>query len=186
MLKRIMIGCFSFMLATFLYAEGLSKSKTFVGLEGGTGTVYNGVTTLLGNISDTDNDTTIYGIRFGAETEEWRSMVIFDYEENDANNQDVTKGLVSVDYFIANTDYSEVVFKPYLGLNVGYAQYQASSTATGTVSVEEAGLLYGGQAGISIGLYSMIDIDFLYRYSVVDIDEVDHTENFILGLNYFF
>jgi len=185
MTNKIMMGCISFLLCTAIYAESKGESKTFVGLEAGPGKIFNGVTTTLGDISDSDNDTVVYGFRIGAERNEWRSTLLYSYEENDDNNQDISKGMLTVDYFLIDYEHSSARFRPYIGLNAGYAFYQASNEATGSGAIDEAGPLYGAQAGLSIG-FSSLDIDLLYRYSSIDISEVDHSESLILGVNYFF
>jgi opacity protein-like surface antigen len=186
-MKKIIGGCLALLLSTMVYAtDDLSAERTFIGIEYGQGDIYNGTTKLLGNINDSNNDTDKYGIRFGAENDEWRAMFVYTYEENDKETEDVRQFLISVDYFIAKEAYNAVVFKPYVGVNIGYMNFQASTEATGIKAIEESGLLYGGEAGLAIGLAEMIDLDFMFRYSFSTIDEVDHTQDLNIALHYYF
>jgi len=186
-MKKIIVGCLVLLFGTGLYAaDSFSAEKTFIGIEYGKGDIYNGTTNLLGNINDTNNDTDSYGIRFGAENDEWRAMFVYTYAENDHDTEDIRQFFISVDYFITKEAYNAIEFKPYVGLNVGYMNFQASTEATGIMAIEENGALYGGEAGVAIGLAEMIDLDFMFRYSFSTIDEVDHAQDLNVALHYYF
>ena len=186
-MKKIITGCLVLLMSTMVYAvDGLTSERTFIGIEYGQGSIYNGTTNLLGNINDSNNDTDKYGFRFGAENDEYRAMFLYTYEENDESTEDIRQFFISVDYFIVKEIYNAIEFKPYVGVNVGYMNFQATAEATGIKAIEENGALYGGEAGLALGLAEMIDLDVMFRYSFSTIDEVDHTQDFNVAVHYYF
>jgi opacity protein-like surface antigen len=74
---------------------------------------------------------------------------------------------------------STTSFSPYIGANVGFANYESSF-------VESDGLIYGGQAGFVVGATENIDIDLGYRYSLSETEELDHIGSFIFAVNYLY
>jgi opacity protein-like surface antigen len=117
-----------------------------------------------------------FGVRIGAQNGQWRTMFIFDYYDSSDNDQNVEQGYLALDYFVFE---NESKFKPYIGVNIGYANYESTY-------VDDSGFLYGGQAGILFGVTETIDMDISYRYSLSDADAFDHIGSIIFGVNYLF
>ncbi len=181
MVKKIAIAFFSMVLSSTLYAENISESSTFIGLEVGYAEVQGDVGYLLGDmaviqpnfVGDYDVE---FGIKIGAQRDQWRTAFIFDYYDSADNDQNVEKGYLTIDYFVLE---KESAVRPYIGLNVGYASYESTF-------VEDSGFLYGAQAGIVLGIAEMVNLDLGYRYSLSDADALDHIGSAVFGINYIF
>lgn len=182
MVKKIAVACLCMAaLGSSLDARELSNSKTFIGLEVGYSEVQ-GERFLLDNDTYFENtgEDMMFGLRIGAQNEEWRTMFLFDYYDNSDTDQNVELGLLTIDYFFMGSQYlSETPLSPYIGANVGYANYESSF-------VDASGIIYGGQAGFIVGATENIDLDFAYRYSLSQTDELDHIGSFVFAVNYIY
>lgn len=181
MVKKIVIACVCMaVLGSSLDARELSNSKTFIGLEVGYSEVQ-GERILLPDTTtyfENTGEDMILGFRIGAQNEEWRTMFLFDYYDNSDTDQNLEQGLLTIDYFFMGSEYvSSTAFSPYIGANVGYANYESSY-------VDASGIIYGGQAGFVVGATENIDLDFGYRYSLSETEELDHVGSFVFAINY--
>ncbi len=174
MVRKIAITLMCATLGSSLYAENISYGKGFVGLEVGAATVQADVGGYFNQL-DYEGDAVEYGIRLGAQTDEWRTMLLFDYYDSSDDDQNVEKGYLTVDYLFTN----ESAFKPFIGVNVGYMNYESTF-------IEDDGFLYGGQAGFIVNVAETIDLDLSYRYSLSDAEALDHVGSIIFGLNYLY
>jgi len=161
-------------LGSAVYADSAPGDRKFIGVEFGAATVQGD--TLYA--PDHDGDAIEYGIRIGAQSDEWRTTFLFDYFDSSDDDQNVEKGLLTVDYFIYN-DQAQLNVRPFIGLNIGYANYESTF-------FDDSGFLYGGQAGVVIGITPEIDLDLSFRYSLSEMDIMDHTSSFTFGFNYLF
>ena len=174
MMKKIVVALLCVVLGTTLYArDGVSESRTFIGLELGYVEVQGD--TLFAPQYTGDYDVQ-FGIRLGAEKEEWRTTLIFDYYDSDTNDQSVQQGLMTVDYYVLG---NENVVKPYIGLNVGYGRYESTY-------VDESTFLYGGQVGVVVHAADMVNLDLSYRYSLTGGDLFDHVGGIVFSVDYLF
>lgn len=182
MVKKIVIACVCMaVLGSSLDARELTSNKAFIGLEAGYSEVQGERILLPDNTSfENTGEDAIFGLRIGAQNEEWRAMLIFDYYDNSDTDQNVEQLLLAVDYFFMGSQYvSTAPLSPYIGANVGYANYESSY-------VEASGLIYGGQAGLIVGATENFDLDFGYRYSLSGTEELDHIGSFIFAVNYIY
>ena len=162
----------SVLLSGMLYADGLSSGENFIGGEVGSMTVQGDTATRM----DYENDGAEWGIRLGSQTTEWRTTFALNYY--DEGIQNVEKIVLSIDYYLLSQQ-NQSYFKPYLGVNLGYGNYESPG-------VDESGFLYGGQAGFVVEVTEQIDVDLSYKYSLSAADKFDHTGSIMLGVNYFF
>ncbi len=181
MVKKITIALLSTVLGSSLYAGNISQSESFIGLEVGASTIQANTDGFFGE-SDYEGTDVEYGLRLGAQFNEWRTMFVFDYFDSADDNQNYEKGLISVDYFFLNSNPETVSssFRPYIGLNAGYMNYESSP------SIDENGFLYGGQVGFAYRVTDSIDLDLMYRYSLTDVAETDHIGSVVFGINYIY
>lgn len=176
MIKKIAIAGLYMVLGSSLNAGGMSTGEGFIGLEVGYSEVQG---QRIGFLDDTDNDVN-YGVHIGAQNEEWRAMLIYNYYNNSSNDQNLEQGLLTIDsFFMGNVSLSGTAITPYLGVNVGYANYESSF-------VDDSGLIYGGQGGLVVGVMESVDLDFAYRYSLSDNSTFDHVGSFIFSVNYIY
>jgi len=174
MKKTVMAFVAGMALASSVYAESAPGDRKFLGLEVGAGMVQ-GNTLVDFNHEGTAVE---FGIRLGAQTDEWRTTFAFDYFDSSDDDQNVEKLIATVDYFIYNSG-GETSVRPYVGINLGYANYESSF-------IDSSGFLYGGQAGVVVGITPQIDLDISYRYSLSEMDEMDHIGSVMFGINYLF
>ena len=182
MLKKFMVTLLCVTLGSTLYArDDISKSTAFVGLEVGYAEVQGEVGYILDDmeviepnfIGDYDVE---FGLRIGAQKEQWRTTFIFDYYDSTTNDQNIEKGYLTIDYFVLE---KESALRPYIGLHVGYANYESTF-------VDDSGFLYGAQAGVILDVTEVINLDLGYRYSLANMDSMDHIGSVVFGINYLF
>jgi opacity protein-like surface antigen len=158
-----------------LYAGNLdANSKGFLGLEVGAGF-------LDGDRSNGfkhQGSAIEYGLRLGSKSDEWRATFAFDYFNSNKDDQKIEKSYLLIDYLLFTND-SGLNINPYLGLNVGYMNYESTL-------VNATGLIYGGQAGIIWGASENIDLDLSYRYSLAKNIAVNNSSGIIFGFNYLY
>ncbi len=178
MFKKITIASAILAMASFAYAgadvfDTEDSSSPFIGLELG-GTFVQG---------DTDAEKShkgkgfSVGLRLGAQNEQWRSMVMFDYYNNKTDKQKYERALIQVDYFIMPDTFAGTMFKPYVGVNGGYLNYESKG-------IDTSGITYGGQIGVQATVSDHIDVDLGYRYSIARPKELGNIGNIALGVHY--
>ncbi len=186
MVKKIAVALLCTALSSSLYAGEFSSARGFVGLEVGAATIDADANNAFYRDQNHRGSDVEYGFRLGAQSDEWRTMFVFNYFDSSGDNQNYEKGLLSLDYFLTSSDISDnVSFKPYIGVNIGYMNYESDRTLH-MFSIDESGLLYGAQAGFVLGVTESIDLDLLYRYSLTDAKNTDHIGSFVFGINYFY
>jgi hypothetical protein len=175
MIKKMAMVLVSTVIGTSLYAGNYdTDTKGFIGLEVGAATVD---AERFGGFSH-EGDAVEYGIRFGAQSNEWRATFAFDYYDSSSDDQNVEKGLLMVDYFLFSSD-SELNVRPFVGANVGLINYESTA-------VDVTDFTYGGQAGVIVGVGENIDLDLSYRYSLSGSDRVNDLGSIVFGLNYLY
>ena len=173
MMKKWLGGMMALALATGVYADELGTSQRFIGLEIGAGQVQGDTLVEPGH----EGDAVEYGLRIGAQDGQWRTTFLFDYFDSSDDDQNVEKGMLTVDYFFLDSMANSV--RPFIGINLGYANYESTF-------FDDSGVLYGGQVGVVVGLTESIDLDIAYRYSLSEIDIMDHSSEIMFGVNYLF
>ena len=196
MVKKLAIALLCATLGTTLYArDDISQSKPFIGLEIGYATVQGDVGA-IGIIRDYEGSDIEYGIRIGAKKEEWRTTLSFNYFDSvDDYAQNYEKYLASFDYFFLASNKSN--FQPYLGVNVGYINYESDSYLDSHLDeqdIDMSGFIYGAQVGVLFSVTENIDLDIMYRYSISnatmdshdDTPALDHIGSIVFGINYIY
>jgi len=170
MLKKITTALLCTVYGNLAYAD-ISTSETFIGVEVASAEVQ-------GEQPSSTSDGVSFGVRVGAQNEEWRTIVGFSHYDQD--EYAVEKLFLSIDYlFFKYDEFNDYEIQPYVGVNVGYANYEQGV-------IDESGLIYGGQAGLIVNVMEQFDVDLGYRYSLSSADALDHTSDLLLGLHYHF
>jgi len=193
MLKKMTTVLLCTLLGNTLYAgDDIDQSKPFIGLELGYATVqgsaYNESGVFPVYEPDYEGSDIEYGIRIGAQREEWRTTLSFNYFDSDKDDrkQNYEKVLASLDYFFLYSSQEKSQFQPFLGINLGYVNYES------TQDIDMDGFIYGAQAGVLFHVTDTIDIDLLYRYSLSSATqddrnaELDHIGSIVFGINYIY
>ena len=99
MVKKIAVALLCVALGSTLYArDDISISNTFVGLEIGYAEVQGNVGTIDGFVLNDIRQNFVgdydieFGIRIGAQRDQWRTTFIFDYYDSEDNDQNIEKG----------------------------------------------------------------------------------------------
>ena len=174
-MKKIAAVLLSTMIGSSLYAGNYNTgTKGFLGLEVGAATVDGE------RLNDYHKGSAVeYGLRFGAENNDWRATFAFDYFDSGSDDQNVEKGLFLVDYFFFESDSSSVSIKPFIGANAGLINYESTG-------VDATDFIYGGQAGVVFGMNENLDLDLSYRYSLSGSEKVNNLGSIVFGLNYLY
>jgi opacity protein-like surface antigen len=160
------------------YAGNTMSDERILGIEVASATI-EADTFGLGGENNHEGDDVEFGVRLGAQNDEWRTLLILDYFDSSDDDQSYWKGLVTVDYMILK----EGKLKPFIGVNVGYIDYDTSLL---DVFGDGSGLMYGGQAGVLFRINEHLQADVQYRYSFSSADSVNHTEGILFGIEYIF
>lgn len=121
-----------------------------------------------------------FGLRFGAQNIDWRTMAVLDHFSNNGEANSYTRGLLQLDYFFLGMDnlmLDTYGIRPYAGLNAGLI-----SLDTDTKNIKS--LTYGGQVGATMSITNNVDFDLGYRYNLSASDSIDHTSGISVGLHY--
>ena len=165
----------SILLFTFSEAKESFSSERLLGISVG----YAGVesTSPIG-LKKSNRDVEV-GFRFGAQNDEWRTLIIGD--ASFSNNHKYQKAILSFDRFIWQSLYKtdSIVFKPYLGAHIGYLRYTSDD-------LTESGMLYGANLGLTWNVLGEIDFDLGYRYSMSNVNSVESIDALTLGVNYIY
>ena len=159
-------------LGSSVYAE---DAQGFIGVEVGKGFVKGDTYTEARH----KGDAVEYGLRIGAQSNEWRTTFTFDYFNSDSDDQNVEKGMLSLDYFFLNGSDMQMEFKPFIGMNIGYANYESTG-------IDSSDFIYGAQTGIVVNMTDQIDLDLSYRYSLSASDVFDSDSGVFFGVNYLY
>ncbi len=213
MVKKLGIALLCAALGSTLYArEDISTSKLFIGLELEGTNIDSPTKVFSGNDLKYPIDSGSafeYGVRVGAEKEDWRTTLLYTYYNNTEQDREVTmhKGSMLLDYFLWSTGSSAYNVKPYIGAHVGYMSYEASGLIKGSnkqeyngVYADDYGLFYGGQAGIAMTISEVVQLDLSYKYSLTSIDDmstlvlsdvntvtsIDNMGSIAFSINYFY
>lgn len=181
--KKMAFIALSLLLSSFVYAGEVNdkisdESEVFIGVEVG-GALVQGDTGGVFGESNHNGDGVSFGLRLGAENSMWRSMVVFDYFNSDEDDQNYERMMIQVDYFVLAKQFQATSFKPYIGVNGGYLNYES-------YGIDESGFAYGGEFGFTTAVSKSVDLDFALRYSIAAPDELDSVGNIAFGINYFY
>lgn len=121
-----------------------------------------------------------FGLRFGAQNTEWRTMAVLESYSNSDSYNGYLRGLLQLDYYFLGMDNLMIdayAIRPYAGVNAG-----AMSLDTQSANVKT--LVYGAQLGATMNITNQIDFDLGYRYDLSSSERVDHTSGIAVGLHY--
>jgi len=127
-----------------------------------------------------DSNGLAYGLRFGAQNLEWRTMAILQKYSNSDGFNDYLKGEVDLDYFFLGTDNLVVesyAIRPYFGLNIGAISMDTEYKNIKTIT-------YGAQLGATMNLTNQIDLDLGYKYNLATSDSIDNISGISAGIHY--
>ncbi|MDQ1325844.1 MAG: hypothetical protein QG564_968 [Campylobacterota bacterium] len=178
MVKKVTIAFLCMVLGATLNAREISTGDKFLGLEVGAATVQADTGGFFGELDHEGTDVEL-GFRLGVQNEAWRTTLIYDYFDSSDDDQNYEKGMLTLDYYFLEAAQGSQMFNPYIGLNVGYMNYESTG-------IDENGFLYGGQVGVTFNVMESIDVDLGYRYSLTDAAQTDHIGSVVLGINYLY
>ncbi len=122
-----------------------------------------------------------YGLRFGAQNIDWRTMAVLERFSNSGDSNSYTRGLLQLDYFFLGMDNLMIDtygIRPYAGLNAGLLSFDTPNSGN------SKSLTYGAQLGATMNVAQNIDFDLGYKYNLSSDDNIGHTSGITMGLNY--
>ncbi len=122
-----------------------------------------------------------YGLRFGAQNLDWRTMAILERFSNSGESNSYTRGLLQLDYFFLGMDNLMIDtygIRPYAGLNAGLLSFDTPNSGSSN------SLTYGAQLGATMSVSHNVDFDLGYKYNLSTDDNIGHTSGISMGLNY--
>jgi len=121
-----------------------------------------------------------FGLRFGAQNTEWRTMAILESFSSSDDYNNYVRALLQLDYYFLGMDnlmIDSYAIRPYAGLNAG-------GISLDTQSDNIKSLTYGAQVGATMNITNQIDLDVGYRYNLSSSDRIDHTTGLAVGVHY--
>ena len=121
-----------------------------------------------------------FGLRFGAQNIDWRTMAVLERFSNNGEANAYTRGLLQLDYYFLGMDNLMIDtygIRPYAGLNAGLISLD-------TDSKNIKSLTYGAQVGATMNITNNVDFDLGYRYNLSSSESIDHTSGVSVGLHY--
>lgn len=168
MTRQLAIAFLYIALGSLLHAEGFIDNQKIIGIEIGS-------TEVQGDQPDDESRDVSFGLRVGAENDEWRTMFTLNLFDSDEHN--LEKIVLTVDYLFFNAD--EYALQPYFGLNAGYFNFESNK-------VDASGIMYGAQFGLAYDVAENVGLDLGYRYSISGSDGFDHSGDIIFAIDYQF
>jgi hypothetical protein len=179
---RLAIILFLF-LSTALLAQK-DEQFPFIGLSVSTQTI---------GFSDRNNtrgfDTTETGLslRYGKQTQEWRTIFGADYHTDSYSGV-----FVEVDKILFDEMFGTPKLRPYLGMTAGYMYVNETDRVPlqpgeSEDDLEQNGFYFGGNFGFIIYAGDTVDIDISYHYyKIENLDYLDDMHGAEVAVHYFF
>ena len=160
---------------TLSYATEEFSSERILGIEIG----YSNLNTNKNSLS-TSTTSSQFGLKIGAQNRDWRTTIVGNFFTKEGHNYQ--KLMLAFDHFVWDSLYKtdNIIFKPYLGGHIGWIKY------TDNFSLNNNGMVYGGETGLAMNLFKEVDFDLAYRYSLTNVDEVDSIKSVVFGVNYIY
>ena len=162
MLRYIVLVSFLF---TTLFAQQKAEEFHFIGL-----TVSTDSMEYESNSGLSDQDETTFGLRYGRQTLDWRTVFTL------SGNGDLQNIGLEVDKILVDALFGMPEIRPYLGASAGYLHYEESD-----------GYYYGGNFGFLLYATDTIDVDLSYHYyRVNELEPLDTMQGASLSIHYFY
>jgi hypothetical protein len=117
-----------------------------------------------------------FGVQIGGQEGQWRATLSYEYFDND-DSQNYDLFLAQIDYFFIENPSD---FKPYLGIDGGWLNYETDGTS------DSDGFAYGAALGVVFTIGENVDLDLSGRYLFSTQDEVDHVGSVNFAINYYY
>lgn len=161
---------FSLFLTT-LFANQAAETFPFLGLTVTTDTI-----DFKSDSNISDEKETTFGIRYGKQTLDWRTMFTI------SGNNTVQNFSVEIDKILMDDMFGYPEVRPYLGATVGYMRYDKDF-----LTDRDYGFYYGGNFGFLIYITDYVDADISYHYyNVDDIEPLRSMQGASFGIHYFY
>ena len=173
MLNKILLS--SLLILTLSEAKESFSSERLLGIEVG----YAGIAKKDAIGLDASVNGPDFGFRIGAQNRDWRTSIVANM--SNSNGQKTQRAMISFDKFVWQSLYQkdDIVFKPYLSGHLGYIKHKADN-------ISEKGMFYGAGVGLAWNVLDEVDFDLGYRYSFVELDNLDSFDAVTFGVNYLY
>ncbi len=118
-------------------------------------------------------------LRYGQQSQEWRTTFSVGYHPNAYNSF-----AVEADKILMDNMFGTAKIRPYLGASVGYMRVDDTLLSA---SNETNGFFYGGNFGFILYASDSMDVDIGYHYyKTTGFDEINKLQGIALSLHYFY
>ena len=167
----------SLLFLTSLFGQS-SKDFSFMGLSISTQTID------INSIGSTQE--TGFGLRYGQQSLDWRTIFALDYAHNSYYGASL-----EIDKILLDEMFGTPKFRPYLGGVLGYMSYDDDNlnipAEESELFEESNGFYFGGNFGFIIYADDNVDVDIAYHYyKVENLDFLDDLHGASLSVHYFF
>jgi hypothetical protein len=167
----------SLLFLTLLFGQS-SKDFPFMGLSVSTQTID------INSIDSTQE--TGFGLRYGQQSLDWRTIFALDYTQNSYYG-----AYLEIDKILLDNMFGTPKLRPYLGGVIGYMSYDDDNlnipSEESELYEETSGFYFGGNFGFIIYATDNIDIDLSYHYyKIENIEFLDDLHGATFAVHYFF
>jgi len=166
MKKTILLFLSILLFSNFLYSS--EKLYSFVGVQS--------------SISKFDNSySPTLDLKYGKQSKNIRSTIIYSYGQS--HNSDFQSLILQIDSAILASRFTDIAYKPYLGLSLGGIQQNNSKL----LSQHDRGLAYGINGGLSYVLNTNTDLNLEYRFlKTSNMEFLNQVNNISISMHYFY
>jgi len=123
-----------------------------------------------------DQSVTAFGLQYGKQTVDWRTMFSLNFAKNGYKTLDM-----EIDKILLDNVFGMAEFRPYLGFSAGMIKYEDDALQ------DDSGYYYGANLGLLVYATDNIDTDISYHYyKVKGIEGLDSSKGASLSLHYFY
>ncbi len=127
------------------------------------------------SVNNSTSKETNFGIRYGKQTLDWRTMFTLSANNNLQNFS------LEIDKILMDDMFGFPEVRPYLGATVGFLHFEDD------FSDDKNGLTYGGNFGFLLYVTDNIDADISYHYfNVQEIEPLRTMQGASFGIHYFY
>lgn len=121
------------------------------------------------------------GVKYGKQSNNYRTSISYNYGQKGSNYYQTA--LLQIDTGILTRRFSDIPFKPYVGVSAGVMQQNDKSLSP----KRDRGYLYGGNAGFTYILNDAFDLDLAYRFlKTSKLKNVKKINDVTFAMHYFY
>ena len=135
-----------------------------------------GIQTAVSEYQDTTAPS--LGVKYGQQSQNIRTSISYDYAKNSSKQYQTL--LMQIDTGILEKTFRESLFKPYMGVSLGFIQYEDKNTI-------DKGYVYGLNTGVTYLLNDAVDLDLGFHFmKTKKMQTINNINDLTFSLHYFY